>query len=174
MTASLLMTDLKALGKLARLKDYPFHDAVLTSVTIQEYAYKKNLSSLPTMARGLFMQCTNNNWSVALRGYDKFFNIGENTMTSWDCIEKNCTGPFHVTLKINGCIIFASVVNGHLAVTSKHSMGPVMNQPVSHSQKGHEWINVHLERSGKSQDELIAFLSKENITAVFEVLYSLT
>jgi predicted kinase len=50
-------------------------------------------------ARGLFLDAAGN---VAMRGYDKFFNIGENEETSLDNVLKHMTYPARVETKQNG------------------------------------------------------------------------
>lgn len=48
----------------------------LTSWHMQDYAYKRDPCPFPTRARGLFTSQDR----IVLRGYDKFFNVGE---VSW-------------------------------------------------------------------------------------------
>jgi tRNA ligase len=121
------------------------------------------MNGLPIFARGCFLQeIGKDNYRVAVRGYDKFFNIGENDQTNWEYIERNCPGPYEVTLKENGCIIFISSVDGILAVTSKHALG-------DHAEKAREWLKIHLQKSGKTESDLSSFLAASDITAVFEV-----
>lgn len=156
---------------IVRMKAFPFHQTSLTSLTFQEYAYTKKRDQMPTLARGIFLKKREpESWEVAVRGYDKFFNVGEIPETKWEYIEANCKGPFEVTLKENGCIIFIASVDGNLVVTSKHSMGPKQDGGISHAEKGREWLNNHLNRVGKSQDDLSKFLAGNNLTAVFEVM----
>lgn len=49
----------------------------LTSWHMQDWAYKQDPSPFPTQARGLFTSKD----QVVVRGYDKFFNVGEVTWT---------------------------------------------------------------------------------------------
>ncbi|CRK47955.1 hypothetical protein BN1723_007833, partial [Verticillium longisporum] len=74
---------------------------------MQEQDYKKR--DLPTYARGLFTtRNARNEPEIAVRGYDKFFNVGEVHETKWDNILQRTQGPYELTLKENGCIIFVS------------------------------------------------------------------
>lgn len=83
---------------------------------------------------------------------------------------QSLTGPFEVSLKENGCIIFIASIEGHLLVTSKHSFGSVRQDGlVSHSEKGREWLMRHLARVGKRVEELVDFLQLHQVTAVCEV-----
>lgn len=143
----------------------------LTSYNIPEHLFKQNL---PTKARGLFLYKTDD-WKIGVRGYNKFFNgfvvvtlVGEIKETTWQFLKENTLGPYEITLKENGCIIFVSSVLGNLVVTSKHALGG-QNDNVSHAQKGEEWLDYHLENSQSSRQELIEYLSNNNVTAVFEL-----
>jgi tRNA splicing ligase len=57
----------------------PTHpDVTLTSWKMNEFKYYDIPSPFPTLARGLFTQKNENGeYRIVVRGYDKFFNIGE-------------------------------------------------------------------------------------------------
>ena len=113
------------------------------------------------MARGLF---TDSNGKIVIRGYDKFFNIGEVPNTEWDYLEKNTDGPYFVVMKENGCMVFiSSDGNGDLYVTSKHSF----TSP--HAAKAKYWLDIHLERSNKTRNELSLNLDILNSTIALEL-----
>ncbi|KAI9145139.1 RNA ligase-domain-containing protein [Paraphysoderma sedebokerense] len=138
-----------------------------------EFMFYKDPCPLPTHARGLFTRKlpSSSDYQIVVRGYNKFFNIGETTTTRWDWIQKNTTGPYEITLKENGCIIFVSGLQGELIVTSKHSLGKNENSNAkpTHAQKGEEWLEKHLSRTGKTRKELAEVLEKYRLTAVFEL-----
>ncbi|KAJ3321766.1 hypothetical protein HDV06_003915 [Boothiomyces sp. JEL0866] len=115
---------------------------------------------LPIKARGLFINQDTN--EILIRGYDKFYNIGENGM-DWKYLQ-NTVGPYKVTLKENGCIIYVSVLNNELLVTSKHSLGP--SRSLSHSEYG----QILLEKTVKDIPGLVHYLSENHLTAVFELV----
>jgi tRNA ligase len=172
-----LVNSLKALTigsrklQAVRTKDYLFQPSpqenyTITSYNIKEHVYRSG--TLPVMARGLFTRYVNGKQEICIRGYDKFFNIGEVPQTKWSFLEQNTKGPYEMTLKENGCIIYVSAVEGHILVTSKHSLGK-MEGRVSHAQKGEEWLHLHLKKSGKSAKDLADYLGKEKLTAVFEL-----
>jgi tRNA ligase len=48
--------------------------------------------------------------------------VGEVTWTQENYLATNTVGPYEVTVKENGCIIFVSAVDNTLLVTSKHAM----------------------------------------------------
>lgn len=75
-----------------------------------------------------------------------------------------------MTLKSNGCIIFIGALSPtKLVITSKHSLGPVQNAPVSHAQMGERWLIRHLESKRKTTEDLAHILWENNWTAVAEV-----
>jgi tRNA ligase len=56
----------------------PSHpEYTLTSWKMNEWKYYDIPSPFPTLARGLFTQTENGKHRIVVRGYDKFFNIGE-------------------------------------------------------------------------------------------------
>ena len=160
-------------------KDYLFSPCAgvtipITSFKFSDFGYKKH-GLFPTLARGLFIKNVKEDPRIVIRGYDKFFNgsllfnlVGEVEHTKWDYLLDNAVGPFEVTLKENGCIIFVSNIDGYLAVSSKHSLG-ASEEKVTHAAKGEEWLYKHLECSNSSINEFKEYLKKENLTAVFEL-----
>ncbi|RPA89378.1 tRNA ligase [Choiromyces venosus 120613-1] len=135
-----------------------------------DHEYKKKV--LPTFARGLFT-CKNpatGDWEIASRGYDKFFNIDEVERTKWTWIKENTKGPYEVTVKENGCIIFISgLPDDTLLVCSKHSVGPGLDPGKSHAFIGETWVDQQLEKVGKSKTEFSRVLREANVTAVAEL-----
>ena len=155
-----------------RAKQYIFNPTAslsipLFSYNIQEYAFRQP-GYLPINARGLFVR--KDNGKIVVRGYDKFFNIGEVEQTKWPFLESMTTGPYELTLKENGCIIFVASIDGHVLVTSKHAFGPRddASKKPAHSEKGEEWLDRHLQ-GVSNRKELSAFLEQNDVTAVFEV-----
>lgn len=134
-----------------------------------EFEYKKR--DLPTYARGFFTTRTRNNVpEIATRGYNKFFNIGEVHETKWNNIETQTQGPYELTLKENGCIIFISgLEDGTLLVCSKHSTGDRTDIDVSHAGAGERHIERQLQACGRTKEDLARELRARNITAVAEL-----
>ena len=91
---------------------------VVTSWRFQDWDYKRD--DLPSYARGLFTTKNEKGQpEIAIRGYDKFFNHEEVNNTKWRNIENNTKGPYELSLKENGCIIFVSALyDGSLLVCS--------------------------------------------------------
>ncbi|KAI9731670.1 MAG: hypothetical protein M1818_007800 [Claussenomyces sp. TS43310] len=134
----------------------------------QDWDYKRD--DLPTYARGLFTTTDQNGQSeIAIRGYDKFFNVGEVNATQWRNIERDTRGPYELSLKENGCIIFISgLSDDSLLVCSKHSTGP-RSDALSHALAGEGWIDKQLKSIGKTRQDLARELRDRNATAVAEL-----
>lgn len=142
-------------------------DSEITSWKFNEWDYySKNDKKLPCNARGLF---TVNN-EIVVRGYDKFFNVNEVPETKFDFLKNNTTGPYDLTLKENGCIIFISgLLNGDLVVCSKHSTGQRDDLTRNHAIQGEIEIEKQLNKIHKSKRDLGLLLYSLNITAVTEL-----
>ncbi|KAJ5160474.1 uncharacterized protein N7482_007478 [Penicillium canariense] len=126
---------------------------------------------LPTYARGLFTTRRKDNTpEIAVRGYDKFFNVNETSDTEWRNIENKTRGPYELSVKENGCIIFISgMEDGKLLVCSKHSTGVRSDTNVSHAKAGEGWVERHVSTVGKSSKDLARTLREMNVTAVGEL-----
>lgn len=135
---------------------------------MNDWDYKK--PNLPTHARGLFTHYNNGKPEIAARGYDKFFNVDEVNKTKWRNVEENTRGPYELSVKENGCIIFiAGLDDGTILVTSKHSLGPRDNDSANHALAGEKWIDRQLAASGRSRGDLAKRLRSMNATAVAEL-----
>lgn len=142
---------------------------VVTSWRFQDWDYKRD--DLPSYARGLFTTKNEKGQpEIAIRGYDKFFNHEEVNNTKWRNIENNTKGPYELSLKENGCIIFVSALyDGSLLVCSKHSTGPRDDINLSHAIAGERWIDRQLNSIGKTRQDLARELRRRNATAVAEL-----
>ncbi|CAK7272328.1 tRNA ligase [Sporothrix epigloea] len=145
------------------------HGSYVDSWKMNDWDYKRK--DLPTYARGLFITRDEHKQpSIVVRGYDKFFNVNETPDTWWDKIEKRTQGPYEITLKENGCIIFLSgLADGTLLVCSKSSTGDRDDGEISHSRAGENRLEKQLEQLGKSKQDLARDLYARNITAVAEL-----
>lgn len=143
----------------------------------QEYAYRqfsRDNAELPTLARGLFTEVVCENGKeharIVARGYDKFFNMGELPWTSREAIGRYSQGPYTLSYKENGCIIFVAALSPvRLVITSKHAIGARPDAPVSHSDMGRTWLLRHLEQQNLNEVDLAAELWHRNETAVLEL-----
>ncbi|KAJ4257439.1 tRNA ligase [Fusarium torreyae] len=136
---------------------------------MQDWDYKRR--DLPTYARGLFTTRTRRNEpEIAVRGYDKFFNVNEVHETKWENIFTRTQGPYELTLKENGCIIFiAGLEDDTLIVCSKHSTGDRDDIQISHASAGEQRLEQQLAAVGKTKADLARELRKRNVTAVAEL-----
>ncbi|TPX11586.1 uncharacterized protein E0L32_007797 [Thyridium curvatum] len=136
---------------------------------MQDWDYKR--PDLPTYARGLFTSRGKHGTpEIVVRGYDKFFNVNEVNETKWENIEYRTKGPYELTLKENGCIIFVSgLEDDTLLVCSKHSTGDRSDVDVSHASAGERRLEAQLQRIGRTKRDLARELRKRNVTAVAEL-----
>ncbi|EMD01257.1 hypothetical protein BAUCODRAFT_60996 [Baudoinia panamericana UAMH 10762] len=136
---------------------------------MQDWDYKK--PNLPTYARGLFTTTNSKGQpEIVVRGYDKFFNHGETRDTEWRNVENDTRGPYELSVKENGCIIFISgLEDGTLLVCSKHSTGYRSDTDVSHAKAGEKWVDRHLAAVGRTRQQLAMRLREMNATAVAEL-----
>jgi tRNA ligase len=136
---------------------------------MNDWDYKKE--NLPTYARGLFTyKNLDGNLEIAVRGYDKFFNHGEVRKTEWTNVENNTRGPYELSVKENGCIIFISGLDDDsLLVCSKHSTGARGDSELSHACAGERWVERHLATVGKQKKDLARTLRSMNATLVAEL-----
>ncbi|KAL4813671.1 fungal tRNA ligase phosphodiesterase domain-containing protein [Aspergillus spinulosporus] len=144
-------------------------DISADSWKFMDWDYKRR--DLPTYARGLFTaKRKDGTTEIVTRGYDKFFNVDEVNATQWRNIEAHTEGPYELSVKENGCIIFISgLEDGSLLVCSKHSTGARADTDRSHAQVGEEWIERHVATVGKSTADLARQLREMNATAVGEL-----
>lgn len=145
------------------------HGITVDSWRMQDWDYKK--SGLPTYARGLFTtHLKNKQPEIAVRGYDKFFNVDEVPETKWKNIRDRTKPPYELTLKENGCIIFiAGLEDDTLIVCSKHSTGDRNDVALSHASAGETRLEQQLRAVGKTKVDLARELRSRNVTAVAEL-----
>ena len=136
---------------------------------MQDWDYKKE--NLPTYARGLFTyKNQQGNYEIAVRGYDKFFNHGEVRKTEWKNVKRDTKGPYELSVKENGCIIFISGLDDDsLLVCSKHSTGARGDVELSHACVGEKWVERHIATVGRTKKDLARTLRSMNATLVAEL-----
>ncbi|CAG7918864.1 unnamed protein product [Penicillium olsonii] len=144
-------------------------NVTVDSWKFMDWDYKR--SGLPTYARGLFTSRSKGHIpEIVTRGYDKFFNVGETRNTEWRNIEQNTRGPYELSVKENGCIIFISgLEDDTLLVCSKHSTGVREDSNLSHAQAGEQWTERHVTSVNRSVKDLARTLRAMNVTAVGEL-----
>lgn len=174
-----LVRNLEDARKMGKKKGYmckknTFDVAGTKGVTVDswkfmDWDYKR--ADLPVYARGLFTTRRKDGTpEIAVRGYDKFFNIDETNNTQWRNIENKTRGPYELSVKENGCIIFISALEDDtLLVCSKHSTGVRADTDLSHAQAGERWVERHVATVGKTAKDLARTLRQMNVTAVGEL-----
>lgn len=171
-----LVSDLEAASQLhqrgkAYKRTYNIFDSEqkVNSWKFNEWDYGKNNIKLPTNARGLFILDDPNDPRIVARGYDKFFNIDEVQSTRWQWIEEFTTGPYEVTVKSNGCIIFISALeDGTIVVCSKHSTGPRDDVDRNHALAGQDFLMRQLNNLNVDSKTFAKELYDNNLTAIAE------
>ncbi|KAI8343249.1 RNA ligase-domain-containing protein [Chlamydoabsidia padenii] len=166
-----LIRQKEATPKELRCRHFKVNDAEWTSWIMLEHLYKKTPSRYPTQARGLFtMRQPNGQYTVQVRGYDKFFNLGETDMTKWSSLEQRTVGPYTITSKENGCIVFIAATSAtELIATSKHMIPTPRDDPSSHGGVGYRWLQQHLASVHQTPSTLAGWLSKYRVTLVAEL-----
>lgn len=136
----------------------------ISSWKFNEWDYYKHL--VPCQARGLFT-CESR---IVVRGYDKFYNMNEVPNTRFENLSKTTEGPYDLTVKENGCIIFVGgLSDGTLLVCSKHSTGERLDLTRNHATEGEAQLKQQLASIGKSIEELAKLLYEYNITLAMEL-----
>jgi tRNA ligase len=136
-------------------------------------------NGLPSTARGLFII---DRERILMRGYDKFFNVGEIKTTTPHDLAEHTEGPYEVSLKENGCIILVgALADGTPVVSSKHMLArkvetekePQHRRPVpyrkNHALQGETVLLQQLQRAGIDPKEFGTYLYENNLTAVAEL-----
>ncbi|KAF7730681.1 hypothetical protein EC973_001630 [Apophysomyces ossiformis] len=146
-------------------------DLTVRSWTMQDYLYKQQPRLYPIKARGLFTtENKEGQHSIVIRGYDKFFNIGEVAWNEWESIEKKTEGPYEIQAKENGCIIFIAAASPEqLIITSKHTIPASREDKTSHANVGHGWLRRHLASVKKTEQDLASWLYGKGLTLVAEL-----
>lgn len=157
----------KAYSRVCQISGRP--DITVVSWKFNEWDYGKFNIKLPCNARGLFLLQDSDNPRVMARGYDKFFNVGEIAATRWEELEKNTIGPYEVTLKANGCIVFVvGLQDDTLVVCSKHSTGPRNDIERNHSLAAEQFLKKMLSDQRIDSKQLARELYRQNVTIVAE------
>ncbi|KAH8813973.1 RNA ligase-domain-containing protein [Flagelloscypha sp. PMI_526] len=141
---------------------------------MDEFKYYQVPSPFPTLARGIF---TVDNVPgegkvdrIIIRGYDKFFNIGEVPWTTWEALETHTVAPYTMSLKSNGCIIFIGALTPEkLLITSKHAVGSGAGGNISHAEAGERWLRTYFSQKGKTEANMSKVLWDNNWTAIAEL-----
>ncbi|XBW38033.1 hypothetical protein QEN19_003618 [Hanseniaspora menglaensis] len=153
-------------------QDYCLNTHSITRWKFKEFNYYSKIK-LPISSRGLFID--NKNSKICIRGYDKFFNIDEVSATRLPNIKSNTKGPFNVTIKENGCILFISgLSDGTLLVSSKNNLYVADSQDKKivskdHAKEGYQQLLKLFNNDASRLQQLALELYTNNLTAVLEL-----
>ncbi|KZP05073.1 hypothetical protein FIBSPDRAFT_766407 [Athelia psychrophila] len=169
-----LLHKLSATSKLVKSNQYAAPadpNVAIRSWKMDEFKYYVVPSPFPTLARGLFTTKIDDgdgeHHRIVVRGYDKFFNIGEVPWTNWEALKACTAAPYTLTSKSRGCIIFiGALFPAQILVTSKQSG---LDAEKSHAVVGERWLDKHLASRGRSKEELAKTLWDKNLTAIAEL-----
>lgn len=141
-------------------------DVQVNSWKFNEWDYSKKTLTLPTYARGLFTTDD----AIVCRGYNKFYNMDETQDVSESNLRETTSGPYTLTLKSNGCIVFISgLQDGTLVVCSKHSTGHRDDTTRNHAEVAEDALKAQLADHGISSTQLATTLYNLGVTAVAEL-----
>lgn len=121
--------------------------------------YDKEWNDLTTKARGLFIDTVNNR--VVARGYEKFFNVGENPSVEIGALSHKLKFPLEAYHKENGFLAMAS-------------FDPATNQLFTATKSTPEGPMADLFRSMISDDlraRMEEYLRENNVTLLFEAIH---
>lgn len=148
----------------ARKSIHTVQNFQISSWKFNEFDYAKGL--VPCKARGLFTL----EEKIVVRGYDKFFNMNEIPEVSESQLSRSTSGPYILTLKENGCIIFiGGLSDGSIIVCSKHSTGVRDDATKNHALEGERQLEQLLKAKGKTVEQLARLLYTHNVTLVAEL-----
>ena len=138
------------------IKEKVFRNGKISSFNFTKEAfYRKHWSDQTVTARGLFINDQN---EIVCRGYQKFFNLGENEMSSSEHIKNEYEFPANVYLKENGFLAMISYDkdNDDYLIASKSTIDGEYTG----------YIKEVFEKY-KSK-ELLSFIKEQNVTFIFE------
>ncbi len=126
----------------------------------KEPFYNKMWDKETTKARGLFIDIKN--YKIVARSYNKFFKVAERKETTLDSLKENLIFPVNFYLKYNGFLGILSVYNDELFFASKSTnAGDYVEY----------FKNIFYKKYSNKQIEVLKDkLTKENLSAVFEVI----
>lgn len=126
----------------------------------KEAFYNKMWDKETTKARGLFIDIKN--YKIVARSYNKFFKVAERKETTLDSLKENLIFPVNFYLKYNGFLGILSVYNNELFFASKSTnAGDYVEY----------FKNIFYKKYSNKQIEVLKDkLTKENLSAVFEVI----
>ncbi len=123
--------------------------------------YDKKWNNMTTKARGLFIN--RDNYTIAARAYDKFFNIGETRNTELAKLSMNLKFPVDCYLKYNGFlgILGYDEKNNDLLFCSKSNIG---------GEFSNYFKNIFMQNYSDIYENVLSYIKDNNVSLVFEVV----
>ena len=146
-------------NKYIRVKDL---DNNLMSLNFTEKAFKKGKWDAQTLrARGLFVDKTTGD--IAMRSYNKFFNLNENKKNSVGALKDTLAFPIVAYNKYNGFLGIASTINGQFTLASKSTTsGPFKEM----------FQEIYDNLTTADKEQLTYLSEKYNCSFTFEVMHT--
>lgn len=140
-------------------KAFPKHN--ITSFNFSSRVFKGRLWDAQTVkARGLFFNSETK--KIALRSYDKFFNINERENTKIHNLKRSMEFPVYEYLKYNGYLGLVGVQNDEFIFASKSSL---VSEHATWLRRMFYDLTTQEQR-----DDIMAYIKDNNCTFVFEVV----
>lgn len=116
---------------------------------------------ITTKARGLFINT--DNYTIATRGYEKFFNIGEVKETEMSYLSTHLKFPVDCYVKYNGFLglLGYDEKNDKLLFCSKSNIGGEFSQ---------YFEKIFMDKYANKYNEILDFIKVNNVSFVFEVI----
>lgn len=123
--------------------------------------YDKTWNNITTKARGLFINT--DNYTIAARAYNKFFNIGETKETELAKLSSTLQFPVNCYLKYNGFlgILGYDEKNDKLLFCSKSNIGGEFSK---------YFENIFMAKYSSIYDDVLNYVKVNNTSLVFEVI----
>lgn len=144
------------------IKETSFKDYDISSFNFSKKVFfDKNWNDLTMTARGLFINTED--YSVASRAYEKFFNIGETRETELGMLSRKLSFPVNFYLKYNGFlgILGYDKKNDKLLFCSKSSITGEFSK---------YFEDIFMKNYSDKYDEILEFIKKNNVSMIFEVI----
>ena len=123
--------------------------------------YDKDWNEMTTKARGLFINT--DNYTIANRAYEKFFNIGEVKETELEHLSTHLQFPVDCYVKYNGFLglLGYDEKNDKLLFCSKSNVG---------GQFAQYFEDIFMAKYSHIADKILEYIKENNVSMVFEVI----
>ena len=152
---------IKSLKNNKHIIEKHFDNGVSSFNFSRQVFWDKIWNDLTTKARGLFVNM--NTGKIVCRSYEKFFNIGENSLVTMESLKKNLVFPVTAYNKYNGFL-------GMLGVHDETGEALFASKSSFDSDFANYFKDIFMEKHGSNFSEIVKFIKENNVTLVFEVI----